>query len=299
MDIVTHAGIGVIAAAPFLDSRPELALGIVAGSVLPDLDALSRVFGKLVFLRLHQTWSHALLIQALLSVAAGFIASLGDFDGVSLALGMFAGFALHTLLDWSNTLGVTLLAPFSRRRFRLEWVFFIDAIVMAATGIAVAGTLREFNRERTVSGRYATVFFVSMGAYFVAKGVLRHRAGRLAPEALSLVPSALVPWRYFGFVPTGDRVRLFHLNAITGREKTIATHTILDADYAGTLRALPEFILMRELSPAYHVVSAVAEEAGRRISCRDLRTRNFGSTFGDLEVVLDAGGKVTGIRFHV
>jgi membrane-bound metal-dependent hydrolase YbcI (DUF457 family) len=299
MDIVTHAGIGVIAAAPFLASRPELALGLVAGSVLPDLDALSRIFGKLAFLRQHQTWSHALLIQALLSVAAGFIAALWELNGVSLALGMFAGFALHTLLDWSNTLGVTLLAPFSRRRFRLEWVFFIDAIVLVATGIAVTGSLRELSREGMVSGRYAIAFFTSMGAYFFAKGVLRHRAGRLAPEARSLVPSALVPWRYYGFVPTGDRVRLFQLNALTGREKTIATHVVLDADYAGALRELPEFNLMRELSPAYHVVSAVTEATGQRISCRDLRTRNFGSTFGDLEVVLDAGGKVTGTKFHV
>jgi membrane-bound metal-dependent hydrolase YbcI (DUF457 family) len=48
MDIITHAGIGLIAAAPLLNSHPELAAGLVAGSVLPDLDALNRVFGKRV-----------------------------------------------------------------------------------------------------------------------------------------------------------------------------------------------------------------------------------------------------------
>lgn len=297
MDIVTHAGIGVIAALPFLDSRPELALGVVAGSVLPDLDALSRVLGKLAFLRLHQTWSHALPIHALLGAIAGFIASFWPIDGVTLALGLFAGLALHTFLDWSNTLGVTLLAPFSRRRFRLEWVFFIDGTVLVATSLAVAASLREFYREGTVSARYATAFFLSMAAYFLAKGCLRKRAGRLVPSAVSLMPSALVPWRYYGFVPSGNCIRLFHLNAITGRTTTLASHTVFDADNA--LRDLPEFHLMRELSPAYHVVSDITEAAGRRIACRDLRTRNFGSTFGDLEVVLDAAGKVTSTKFHV
>lgn len=44
MDIVTHAGLGLIAAAPAINAQPELALGIVAGSVLPDLDALGASF---------------------------------------------------------------------------------------------------------------------------------------------------------------------------------------------------------------------------------------------------------------
>lgn len=75
MEIITHAGIGLIAAAPMLNSRPELALGLVAGSVLPDLDALARVFGKRAFLRSHQTWSHAIPVQGAVSVLAGVIAS--------------------------------------------------------------------------------------------------------------------------------------------------------------------------------------------------------------------------------
>jgi hypothetical protein len=205
----------------------------------------------------------------------------------------------HTLLDWTNTLGVTLLAPFSRRRYRLEWVFFIDAIVIAATAVATSASVRELLRGDQVSPWYAATFFLFCAAYFLAKGALRHRAGRLAPDAPSLMPSALVPWRFFGFTVSGDIVRFFQINALTGREETIATHTVLDARYAETLRRLPEFNLMRDLSPGYHVISAVAEEPGERVKCRDLRTRNFGTTFGDLEVVLDAGRKIVSTKFHV
>ena len=117
MDIVTHAGIGLIAAAPCLDSQPELALGLVAGSVLPDLDALSRVFGKRAFLHSHQTWSHALPVQAVIAALAGYLARKHGANGVLFGAGLFVGLAIHTLLDLSNTLGVTLFAPFSRKRF--------------------------------------------------------------------------------------------------------------------------------------------------------------------------------------
>src|SRR6476646_7976597 len=90
MDIVTHAGIGLIAAAPFIGSRPELALGVVAGSVLLDTDALARLFGKQAFLRAHQTWTHALPIQVGFSTLAGFIAGAFGVSGIEAGLGLFA-----------------------------------------------------------------------------------------------------------------------------------------------------------------------------------------------------------------
>ncbi len=131
MDIVTHAMMGTIAASPFLESHPEAATAFVFGSVLPDLDVLSRLFGRRAFLRYHQTTSHALPVIA----AIGLVGCVGlwlwgsayPYAALALALGM----AFHSLLDWTNTYGITLLAPFTRRRFCREWVFFIDGVVLA------------------------------------------------------------------------------------------------------------------------------------------------------------------------
>src|SRR5262245_6558974 len=120
MDIITHAGIGLVAAAPFLVDRPELAVGIVAGSVLPDLDALCRLVDKKSFLRAHQTWSHALPVQMAASVGAGVVAVFLGWRGVDLGVGLFMGFLAHSLLDLTNTYGVAWFVPFSRRRFCLE-----------------------------------------------------------------------------------------------------------------------------------------------------------------------------------
>ena len=60
MDIVTHTMMGAIAASTIAEDQPAAAAAFVLGSVLPDLDALSRCFGKRAFLRFHQSQSHGL-----------------------------------------------------------------------------------------------------------------------------------------------------------------------------------------------------------------------------------------------
>ncbi len=299
MDILTHAGIGLVAAAPFVGSQPELAAGLAAGSVLPDLDALSRMFGKRAYLLTHQTWTHAIPVEAAFSVAAGLLASAFGAGGVSLGVGLFAGLAVHTLLDFSNTLGVALLGPFSRKRFCLEWVFFIDAVVAVWTIVSAGFAFWTLRRWGEMPVRYAGVCFVNLAAYFALKAILRRRAGSFAPEAVSLVPSALCLWRFFGVARDGGRVRTFAINAVTGERSGSTWHDIFDDTYCPRLAAVPEFKLMRGLSPAYHVVSARKTDEGDLVLCRDLRTRNFSTRFGDLEVLLGPDNKVKRTLFHV
>jgi hypothetical protein len=147
--------------------------------------------------------------------------------------------------------------------------------------------------------RPAAFFFALIAAYFSAKGWFRKRAGAVAPETIALMPSALWPWRFFGVAESGNRVCLFQVNAITGNREMSVHQEVLDANYAELLATVPEYGLMRELSPAYHVVSANKIGAGEIIVCRDLRTRNFKTTFGDLEVLLDANKSVVGTTFHI
>src|SRR5262245_6698141 len=299
MDIVTHTGVGLIAAAPIISTHPELALGIVAGSVVPDLDAFGRIFGKTAFLRLHQTWSHAIPVHVGFSALAGFGARALGFDGLMFGTGLFVGLAFHTFLDFTNTLGVTLFAPFFRKRLCLEWVFFIDAFVLLLTLLCAGLSVWKFSRNGEVRAQLALVFFAVLTAYIAAKAALRVRAGAFAPDAVSLIPSALLPWRFFGVANRDRYVRLFQINAITGQREDIAQQEILDAVYADVLDDIPEFKLMRGLSPAYHIVSARPTEAGTLLLCRDLRTRNFKTTFGDLELLLTANRQVTCLKFHV
>jgi hypothetical protein len=220
------------------------------------------------------------------------------WNGVELGGGLFLGFSGHSLLDMTNTFGVAWLTPFSRRRICLEWVFFIDTVVLVALAAALALVLPSWLRNGDAPGIYAMACLSFLAAYVLGKGLLRRRAGKLFPQAKSLVPSALVPWRFFMPERHQQEVVLSRVNALTGRHAPVARMPVLDGPFAKLLEQVPEFRLMREVSPEYHVVSAASDGTGTRLLCRDMRLRNFGTRFGDLEVWLDANRQITRTRFY-
>jgi len=76
MDVVTHAAMGTVIASPFFAEYPLPAAGFMLGSAIPDLDALSRFFGKRVFLKWHQTYTHSLPLIALATAIGWFVVRL-------------------------------------------------------------------------------------------------------------------------------------------------------------------------------------------------------------------------------
>jgi len=299
MDILTHAGMGIIMAAPFAVTNPELALGLVFGSVAPDLDTFSRVFGKRAFLAWHQTYSHALPLILFFAILMSPLVT-GWFSR-DICLGFAVGAVGHSLLDYSNTLGVTLLAPFSRHRFKLDWVFFIDLPVILATAITAVIVLRIAVSTSALDFRAPSIAYgIFVIVYWAIKGRLHSLAASLAPaHTVSLIPSAAIPWIFLGFVRAEDEGCTFRLNLRTGKGERLATVSILDDEYASTLESLPEFRAMRSLSPCYHVAERKSSEAETELLCRDLRIRNFNTTFGDLRVWLSPSGKLNRYQFHV
>jgi hypothetical protein len=91
MDILTHATTRLITASPFLADRPELAVGLVAGSVLLGLDALCPLMDKDAFLRALQTWSPAFPMQLAFSSSVGAASVLFGWKGVELGAGRLTG----------------------------------------------------------------------------------------------------------------------------------------------------------------------------------------------------------------
>ncbi len=292
MDIVTHGMMGVVVASPWASERPEAAAAFMFGSVLPDLDALSRLFGKRAFLRAHQTWSHAIPVMAAIGAATALATGLPG-AGLGLALGML----FHGLLDATNTYGITLLAPFTRRRYCAEWVFFIDATVAALTIAALAWVLSRWPEP---GWKVQAAYTALLALYWSGKALLRRRAARLGPPGpLALLPSALLPWEYFGCARELDVLRTWRINALSGALKDERRVPILDGLWLDRIGGVPELRLMREVSPAYHVVAAEVEAAGTRLTCRDLRTRNFGARFGEIRLLVDPAGAVKDVEFHV
>ena len=300
MDIVTHGMMGVVIAAPFAADYPEASIAFMLGSVAPDLDALSRIAGRRSFLKCHQTYTHALPVIVAIAAVAYVISTLLGLPGLQLALGLAVGMTFHSVLDYSNTYGITLLAPFSNRRFCREWVFFIDLPVIVVTVAALAVVSAALHRAAMPSVSVAYAYGVFLAFYWMARISLRRRAARLAPVGtVSLLPTAVVPWKFIGARPLDGKVHLFDLSALDGRLSRERLPKIHDSSYASLLEAIPEYQAMRALSPLYHVVEVREDESDVTLTCRDLRTRNFSTRFGELRVTLGKSGTVERVVLNV
>jgi membrane-bound metal-dependent hydrolase YbcI (DUF457 family) len=207
VDIVTHGMMGVVLAAPLASLQPEAAAAFMVGSALPDADVLSRLFGRRAFLRCHQTYTHSLPMIACLSAVVHL--ALYGFKPGGAALGLGLGMALHGLLDWTNTYGIRLWAPFTRNRIRGEWAFFIDLPVLLACVAGLALALKEAGQGRLPGPGLSLGFACFLAVYMAVRFGLRRRALARAPAGTAgLVPTALLPWRFLGAARREGRVRL-------------------------------------------------------------------------------------------
>lgn len=300
MDVVTHGMMGVAIAGPWLSSYPAASAGFILGSVVPDLDAFSRCFGKRAFLTWHQGWTHSLFGMVIGGLFAWGLLNQTFPELAPLPIGLAAGAVLHAILDLTNTYGVRLLSPLTQRRFCLEWVFFIDSVVITLTtgtfAIVACNLSGDSSRAKFLSGGYV----VCLAGYIAVKGLLRVRASTLCSrDVLSIVPSALWPWEFFTCERQDSRVISRRLNAVTGSQEVIATTTILDAEFRRYLEPLPEFHAMSALSPAYHVVECIRDSEKIFLSCRDMRIINFRTSFGKLDVTLGPDFDVLTTDLHV
>jgi membrane-bound metal-dependent hydrolase YbcI (DUF457 family) len=299
MDIPTHGLMaGVLAAAAF-PHHPDLTLCFVAGSVAPDLDLLLRFYDRATFLRLHQGLTHSLPGISMVASASALMAwcVTGQWYAPTACLIFAAGMLFHSVLDVTNTFGLMVFAPFSRRRMCTEWLFCVDAFATLTSGVALACVLWADAEDRWRLGAGYLVCFL---AYWVLHARLRSAARRLAPVGTSsLIPTSVLPWVFLGCISRGGRATTFRLNVRTGRTSELAEWRLFDDEYGRILETLPEFRSMRALSALYHVVAKEQVSQGTLLLCKDLRIRNFGTRFGELRVMVEPNGRASAISFRV
>ena len=92
---------------------------------------------------------------------------------------------------------------------------------------------------------------------------------------------------------------MYSVRGIDGSLSRESLQKVYDSSYASLLEAIPEYQAMRALSSLYHVVEVREDDTNVTLTCRDLRTRNFGTRFGELLVTLGKSGTVEGVVLNV
>ena len=322
MDIVTHAMIGGTMAAGVFPERPGLAIGLAVGNVLPDLDAFSRLGGKNAFMRFHQTYTHSIAaVSGVVTVAV--ITTLIPRGPIWLlmlsmvAWGTALGMLTHIGLDLTNSYGIKCLWPISNRRYKLDWIFFIDVpiVVLSAVTLALMYMHHTFGWwiDRSMFD-VALIYLLVLMAYVMIRAALWQRARRLAgPDdaAVAVIPTAWPPTRYLVCRSSDHACVTSRLSVLSGRHADGVEVPIYDDDAPPELIDSVPWRTMRSLSSFFHVVEIEAIDgdgvpdnpaepsAGFRLRCDDLRIRNFGTAFGRLDCRIDRAGRLSDVRWNV
>ncbi len=281
VDIVHHALVGLGGALVLgACGQPEAGVGLMLGSVVPNLDAGLMVLGRDRYLRLHQGATHSLLVIPFLATFLAFVVSgVARIDGLPVLLGAMGGMALHVALDALNTFGVRLLWPF-RPRVALDAFCFVDlpTLAMTAAALAALGTVAG---EAVPSLAVAGGWLLGVAAYAGARLAWARRV-RAMTGATHIVPDGIDPLRAY-LAWSGDGcVETAYARGLRAR---VGGRTAVGLPPPGTsalCRTSPTFARLEESLKLFVPVSLTEAEGVTTVVSRCMAVRNFGNRYGEL-----------------
>ncbi|MEE9523540.1 MAG: metal-dependent hydrolase [Thermodesulfovibrionales bacterium] len=288
MDIVHHALIGGVGYTVLASTNHELAgVAFLAGSVLPDADVAFMAFGKRFYLKNHQGPTHSLLLSplyALLAIVPLFF--LTGFEWLPF-LAVLAGFFIHYALDLTNTFGISLFWPIDPKRISFDAVFFIDFLTWTITVcFFIATYIFRLNIMNTFY-----VYLLIVIAYLLIKFFL-HKKVVNDLHCSYAIPSSINPVEYFILDDSGDPIKTYLYNVVTGKKKSEQTYDRPDMKYIDMANRSMTFNDMKIITKALHITNVSDDDNGTTIISQDLAVRNFGGKFGKTTLRFDREGKL-------
>ncbi|MEN3973246.1 metal-dependent hydrolase [Sphingomicrobium sp. XHP0235] len=204
MDNVTHSLAGALLGQMGLKKLTGRAMPtLIIAANLPDLDAVA-VLGGIEHLAVRRGITHGpiamlvlpLILTGLMLLYNRWRPSKQEVRPSWLLLLAFIGTLSHPALDWLNSYGIRLLAPFSDRWFAGDTLFIIDPWVW---GLLVLGFTISQRWEKRGSRRYtipAGIAFILISAYIAMNGfftgVAEKQARELVGKQYRLEPQSVV-----------------------------------------------------------------------------------------------------------
>ncbi len=205
MDNFTHSLTGWALGQTGLKRKTGLGLAVlILGANMPDIDLLAEPLFGLPSIQYHRGFTHGiggvltmpLLLASLLWLLDRWQSANGARGanaawwqqwhrhprgreavrfGWLVALA-YAGTLTHPLLDFTNTYGIQLLAPFSERWYHGDTLFIIDVWIWSALALSIWLSRRWEKANRPQWRRPAIAGLAAVIAYIGANAALSHRA---------------------------------------------------------------------------------------------------------------------------
>ena len=232
MDNLTHSLTGLML------SRAGLGRGVPRGTLLlvlaanaPDVDVISAVGGAGTYFHYHRWYTHALPAIPLIALLPVLIVRLLErgkaFPWLRASVVSLIATLTHPLMDFTNAYGIRILLPWSDEWPGLDctnvfdvWIWLV--LLLGVVGPMLSRLVSEEIGARKTSGRGFAIFALAfILVWNGVRAVLQERAVAVqqpyiyrgaAPKRVYVMPSALNPLAWTGFIETEDAFVINRVN---------------------------------------------------------------------------------------
>lgn len=287
--------------APSLDD--PIFLASTLGAMLPDLDIVTHVKGRLNYLLKHRGASHSLL--ALGGMAVGLGSVLYSFFPATSWSTLFywalLGTLSHGMADLLNSFGAELLWPFYKKKLTVNMIMLTDPVLFT---LFLASLVVSLNWPQATQA--ASLAFLGSGVYLMYRqiGRLKVREDLMARYGLNdkrevkVLPAMYRPfsWNFLLF-----QEQLVRFGTIRGKhpkvERTLPRWDEADP-YVSTAMEGAVAAIFDQFTPYYHIVAAEDENDECWVEFMDLRYWTREDFLYTGKVVMNSEGEIAQESFH-
>lgn len=307
MDPITHGLIGI--ALSTLSGHPmqlndPVFLGCTLGAMLPDLDIVAHLKGRLNYLLKHRGASHSLV--ALTGMALGLSTALHFIFPTTPWTNVFfwtlVGTMSHGTLDLLNSYGAELFWPFSRKKFTVDMIMLTDPVVLVSFFISFLISLKTPDLAKTTSLGALTISVLYLGYRHLGRMKIQEQLTDIyhlkEGEQLKLLPAMYHPFTWNFILFQRDFVRFGIIrNQIPSICRVLPK---FDGDNPSVANALAGNLaeIFNQFTPYYHVIAHFSEEDECIVEFLDLRYWAKGDFIYSGNVFLNGDGEIAQEIFH-
>ena len=306
-DPLTH---GLIGAALFtlsghpLQLNDPVFLGCTLGSMLPDIDIVAHVKGRLNYLLKHRGVSHSLIALTGMSLGLSAIlyAMFPTTSWTSIFIWTLVGTLSHGLLDVLNSFGAKLLWPFSRKKFTVNMIMLTDPVVFTS----FLGSLIISYNFPIIAQESTLMTFILAALYLAYRENRRLKLRKHLMSVYHIKDKSGVKVLPAMYRPFSWNFLLLQKNFVrfgTIRDQTPIILRVLprwDNDDPLVLSALEGNLaeLFDQFTPYYHLVTEQDVNDGCKVEFVDLRYWTKGNFLYSGRLVVNGNGEVSQETFY-
>lgn len=306
MDPITHGLVGIALSTlsgHSIQPNDPVILGCVLGAMLPDLDIITHLKGRLNYLLKHRGPSHSLVSLSAMALGLSTVLYLvfPTTSWMMIFVWTLIGTMSHGILDLLNSYGVQLLWPFSRKKISVDMIMLTDPVVLSSMIVSLMISLKV-PEYATISALTALLFSgIYLGLRHLGRLKKRDRLMKLYnlndQNKVKVIPAMYRPFTWNFILFQEDSVSFGII-----RNKIPSICRVLpkfDGKNPSTSNALEGNIaeIFNQFTPYYHVIDHSCDEKCN-VEFLDLRYWSKGDFIYTGYVFLNEDGEISQEVFH-